>query len=208
MQQLESITIESLSREDSPRDIDQQVWSAIAIAGRNQLHYLCASLRIIRWDVEQLLFDLSSLQYVILKDISAKEMLAFIRHTPNLRSFTGRITSWINDSYACNFSLPKLTHLDLHMEGCNSFEELEQLLFVGPYLTHFTLRFWITGNNVIMVNATGWQILIEKCLPCLTYLKVRLFRYVQIVSDADLQETFDLSKYWLRRQPQFDIKVR
>ncbi|CAF2946792.1 unnamed protein product [Rotaria sp. Silwood2] len=207
MKQLESIIIEKLHRANDPKDIDQQIWSTIAIAGRNGLRYLRTSLRIIRWDVEQLLFDLPILQYVILNYISAKEMLAFVRHTPNLYSFTGRVTAWNIDNYASDFSLFTLTQLNLYIECCSSFKELRQLLSVCPCLTHFILRFWITGNNVIMVNATEWQTLVEQCLPCLVYLKIRLFRYETINNEPDFQETFNLSEYWLRRQPQFDIQV-
>jgi hypothetical protein len=195
MQQLESITIEILDRQDGSRDMDQQIWSAIAIAGRNQLRYLHVSLRILRWKVEQLLFDLPSLQYVILKNISAAEMLAFVRHTPNLYSFIGRVTGWRNDSYASDFSLSRLTRLDLHIEGCSSFEELRQILSVCPCLTHFILRFRITENNMAMIDARGWQTLIEQCLPCLIYLKIRFFRYVRMESDSHLQDIFVRSEY-------------
>jgi len=208
MQQLESIIIEGINRRDSPRDIDQQIWSTVALAGRNQLRYLRTSLRIIRWNTEQLLFDLPSLKCVIFKDISAKEMFAFVRHTPNICSLTGRITAWSNDSDASDLICLRLIHLNLHIEGCSSFEKLHRLFSVCPSLTHFMLRFWITENNVSMVNVKRWETLIEQCLPCLIYLKIRLFRYIRVIDDSDVEGTFDSSEYWLSRQPHYDIKVR
>jgi len=208
MQQLESIIIESIERRDGPKDIDQQIWSTVALAGRNQLRYLRTSLRIIRWNTEQLLFDLPSLKCAILKDISAKEMLAFVRHTPNICSLTGRITAWSNDSDASDFICPRLIHLNLHIEGCSSFEKLHRLFSVCPSLTHFILRFWITESNVSMVNAKRWETLIEECLPCLIYLKIRLFRYIRAIGDSDVEDTFGPSENWLSRQPHYDIKVR
>ncbi len=207
MQQLESIIIESIGRQNGPKDIDQQIWSTVAIAGRNQLRYLRTSLPIIRWNTEQLLFDLPSLKCVIFKDISAEEMLAFVRHTPNICSLTGRITGWSNDSYASDFICPRLTHLNLRIEGCSSFEKLHRLFSVCPYLTYFILRFWIKEKNASMVNPTGWETLIEQCLPCLIYLKIRLFRYISPLNFFDVDEKFDLSEYWLSRQPHYDIQV-
>ncbi|CAF3803315.1 unnamed protein product [Rotaria sp. Silwood1] len=208
MEQLESIEIEHLDRRDAPEDMDQELWSTIAIAGRNQLRHLCTSLHIIQQNTEQLLFDLPTLQYAVLKYISSEAMLAFVRHTPNLCSFTGRVINWNNESCTPDFSLPRLVHLNLLIERCSSFEELRQLLFICPNLTHCELRFWITWSNVSMVDATGWQALIEQCLPCLIYLRIRLFRYVPGIRDSDPQEAFNRSEYWTRQQPHFDIQVR
>jgi hypothetical protein len=209
MQQLESIAIEIFDKQDGPIDMEQQIWSTIAIAGQNQLRHLRTSLQIIRCYTELLLSNLPSLQYVILKYISVEEMSTFVRHTPNLCSFTGRITEWDNDKSASDFTLlSKLTHLDLHIKGCNSFEKLRQLLSVCPYLTHLMLRFWITERNASMINATRWQTLIEQCLPRLIYLKIRLFRYIRTRNYPDFKDTFNQSEYWLRRRPQFDIQVR
>jgi hypothetical protein len=210
MQQLESITIDDLDMQDDSNGTDQQIWSIIATAGQYKLRYLRTTLRVIQRDVEQLLLDLPSLQHATLKRISTKEMLAFLRHTPSLCSFTGRLTTWNNDNYTSDLCLHRLTHLDLHIESCRSFGKLRQLLSICPYLTHFVLQFRITGNNVAMLDATEWRLLVEECLPHLTYLKIRLFRYERIMndSDSDSDGIFDLSEYWLKRQPQFDIKVR
>lgn len=176
-------------------------------SGQNQLRYLCVDLRIIQWDVEQLLFDLLSLKCAIFKNMSVEEMLSFMSYTPNLRSFSGRIATWGSYSNPCDFRLHRLIHLNLHIENCHSFRKLHELLSVCPYLTHFQLQFWITGYNEKMINAKRWQRLIEDCLPCLQYLTIRLFRFIRVRDDTSIEDTFDLSEYWLSRKPHFDIQV-
>jgi hypothetical protein len=134
-------------------------------------------------------------------------MLAFIRRTPNLCSFATHITVWNNDSDTSGFTLDRLTHLHLKIEGCSSFEQLWQLLSICSNVTNIVLLFWITGHNETMVDATGWQILIEQCVPRLEYLKIQLLRYVRIPSALDFADIFVLTQYWLERQPHFDIQV-
>ncbi|CAF3369699.1 unnamed protein product [Rotaria socialis] len=205
--QLESITIGNFDNENSSVNIGQQIWSTIAIAGQNKLRYLRASLPIIREDTEQLLFDLPSLKCAILNHVSAEEVLRFILHTPNLCSLTSSVAVWNIHNYEPSFTLSNFRHLDLRIKGCNSFERLGQIFSVCPYLTHLILRFWITESNVFMVDGTQWQTLVEQYLPCLTYLKVRLFRYERLMDDPNFDDTFNLSEYWFRRKPEFDIKV-
>lgn len=208
MEQIESIIIENLDLSDNSENTNQHVWSKIAIAGQNQLHYLRVSLRIIEQGAEQLLFDLPSLREAHLKDISAKEMLLFMSHTPNLRSFIGNINIWNNNSNdLSNFHLHKLNYLNLYIKRCNSFDSLKQILSRCSYVTHFELQFWITVNNQDMVNTKEWQNLIETCLPCLKTLRIRLFRYIRIPDENPFADTFELSEYWLRKKPQFNIQV-
>jgi hypothetical protein len=207
IEKLESITIESLNREGNSKDIEQQIWSIITIAGQNQLRHLYVSDRDIRCNAKQLLVHMPSLRYVTFNDMFAKEILTFLHYTPNLCSVTGRITIWNLNNYVSDFSLLRLTYLNLYISNCNSFEKLHQLLSICPYLTDFTLQFWITSYNESMVDATGWQTLIEECLPYLIYLKIRLFRFMRVSDGSTLEKTLDSTEYWLKRQPQFDIKV-
>jgi hypothetical protein len=207
IEKLESITIERLDREGASEDIEQYIWSIITIAGRNQLQYLYVSDPCIQYDAEQLLVHMPSLKCVTFKEMFAKEMLTFVHYTPNLRSLTSRITIWNLDDYISDFSLLKLTHLNLCINNCNSFEELRQILFICPYLTHFTLQFWIKFYNELMIDATGWQTLIEECLPHIIYLKIRLYRFMRNSYGPNPGETFNSTEYWLRRKPQFDIQV-
>jgi hypothetical protein len=207
IEKLESITIEYLDREGASKDIEQYIWSIITIAGRNQLQHLYVSDPSIQYDAEQLLTDMPSLKCVTFKEMFAKEMLTFMHYTPNLRSLTSRITVWNLDDCMSDFSLLRLTHLNLCIHNCDSFEELHQILSICPYLTHFILQFWIKFNNEVMIDATtDWQTLIEECLPNIIYLKIRLYRFMRN-SNENLGERFNSSEYWLSRKPQFDIQV-
>jgi len=206
-QQLESIMIKNFEHYDEINNIDRQFWSTIAIAGQHQLQYLHISHRINQWYTDLLVFDMPRLQCIYLKYISVKELLEILRHTPNLYSFIGYITSWNMNDCIFDFNLRKLCHFELEIKNYNSFENLHQFLSIGFYATHFILRFWIDYRNETMLGIIGWQNLIEQCLPYLIYVKIRLVRFTPWLDDNDLHNIFDLSEYWLQRKPQFDIQV-
>jgi hypothetical protein len=208
MEQLKSITIKNLNGRCDTENIDQQIWSTIAVAGSNQLRYLHVPLHTICQGVKQLSLCMPSLEYAILKSISGDEMFVFLHHTPKLCSFTASITYFDSDNDMTKLNLARLTYLNLRIEKNASFESLSQFLSACPNLTHLEFRCWTTMVDQETMDPANWQQLIEQYLPHLLHLQVRFFRYTTVEPDGYLENVCKTTDYWRDRQPDFRIEVR
>ena len=208
MQQLESITIKSLNRECQKRNIQQRIWSMIAVVGCNQLRYLNVPLQTICKNRKQLSYDPPSLECATLNNISDKEMFVFLRHTPDLCSLTTRIDDFCSAVDLTDLNFIKLTYLNIRLENKGSFNSLHQFLYRCPNLIDFEFRCWTAKVDWKMTEPDHWQNLITQCLPQFLYLNVRFYRYMTIESDPHPRDQFENSDFWRNRQPDFTITVR
>lgn len=207
MKQLESITIGRLTWRYYPIDLYKQIWSIIMDSIRdNSLRYLHLPYHIRYWDIGKLSFDFPALKHATLEYISASQMLTFMKHTPNLCRFKACLTPPHHALFSHTIILPQLNHLTLNLQDTWTFEQLQQLLTVCPYLKHLILKLEAKNETKIIFNPSAWQTLVEEKLPLLIFLRVQLRCIVQY-SDKDYQTAFNNATYWLQKQPHFQVKI-
>ncbi|CAF3600754.1 unnamed protein product, partial [Rotaria sp. Silwood2] len=141
MKQLESITVEYFTWHYYPIDAYKQIWSIImnSING-NCLRYLHLPYHIRYWNIEKNSYYFSNLKYAILDYISVSQMLTFMSYSPNLHRFNAFIDGPNKDIFRYIIILSKLNHLTLNLQDEWTFEEIQQLLTICPYLKHLILK--------------------------------------------------------------------
>jgi len=210
MQQFESIIIGRFTWKYYPIDLYRQIWSIImnSING-NRLRYLHLPYHIRYWNIEKLSNDFLALRHATLEYISVSQMLAFMSHTPNLRRFKACLAAPHKDLFRYTIILSTLKHLILNLHDEWSFEEIQQLLTVCPYLKQLILKLEGHKETKIVFEPTTWQTLIEDKLPYLIFLRLQL-NYIIRSSDTERsnsQEKFNHAEYWLQRQPHFQVII-
>ncbi|CAF4853614.1 unnamed protein product [Rotaria sp. Silwood1] len=208
--QLESITIEHFTWQYYPADLYKEVWSLIfnSING-NRLRYLHLPYHIRYWKGEKCSYDFSALKYAILQYLSVSEMLTFMTYCPNLRRFKACLDAPHEDLFRHTIILLKLNHLTLNLQDKWTFEEIQQLLTICPYLKHLILKLEAQGKTKIMFEPIIWQTLFENKLPYMIFLRLQLNCIIGYRDNKhyNYQEIFYHTKYWLQRQPYFQVTV-
>ncbi|CAF3854312.1 unnamed protein product [Rotaria sp. Silwood1] len=192
-------------------DMYEQVWSIILRAGRNHLRCLHVPYQFNRWNINRLLFDLPTIEYITLEYISTDQMLLFLRHTPNLGRLKAHLYGfdWGKHLYSFNTVLPKLKHLNMSLQYLRSFELLHHFFVLCPHLTHLILKLKVREDTKIILEPKAWQMLIEQYLPHLQYLRLRLTIFLSHRHDHhNVQSPFDHAEYWRQRRPHFQVIVK
>ncbi|CAF1158831.1 unnamed protein product [Adineta ricciae] len=206
MERLESIKMSRLSGEVHVGSILQQIWSLIAIAGRNQLEYLNVQLGLVCEDEAQLLSDLPSVKRATLTDVSDSELFMFCCHASNLCSLVVSATYFTSNIDMSDLKLFQLTHLSLVIQKRSSAKSVHQFLSKCPNLTDLELRYWYSRVDHEMLDCERWQSLIEQHLQRLSHLSIRIFRYISIEPDTYYEYRYEKSEFWSENKPLFQIK--
>lgn len=211
IQQFESITIGRLTWRYYPKDYYAEVWRIIMnIVNGNSLRYLYLPFHIRYWYTGNLSKDFPALKYATLEYISVSQMLAFLNHTPNIRRFKACLSTPHKDLFRYNILLTKLSQLVLNLQDEWSFEEVQQLLIVCPYLKKLILNLEIYEEKKSNFEPIVWQRFIEEKLSHLICLRLR---FSCIVTDSNIktnsfQEAFNQNEYWIQRKPRFQVIIK
>lgn len=211
IQQLQSITIGRLTWHYYPIDFYKQVWDIImnTIDG-SRLRYLYLPYHIRHCNIQNLSNDFTALRYATLEYISATQMLRLMSHAPNLRRFKACVAAPHKDLFRYNVVLSKLFHLTLILQDEWSFEEIQQLFILCPYLKYLILKLEIREETKNLFEPIAWQTLIEEKLTHLIYLRFRLNCIIthSNIKNNNFQENFNHNEYWTQRQPQFQVTIK
>ncbi|CAF2856680.1 unnamed protein product [Rotaria sp. Silwood2] len=211
MQQLESIKVTKMDSSNCAMAMHEEVWLIILAAGRNRLRCLHVPYQFNRWNIDRISFDLPSIEYITLESIRTDQMLILLRHTPNLGHLKAHLLGfdWGKHLSTFNTALPKLKHMNLSIQYLRSFELLHHFFISCPHLIHLILKLKAREDTKMIVDPRSWQTLIEQYLPDLQYLRLRLNIFLSNGHKRhNIQSPFDRAKYWLERQPHFQVIVK